>query len=75
MSTEAQQEALRWMKDEIQRLDERAKGFAAEAQARGQLLAQERTKLEAVAQVLDRNGHELCARAIRDATTKGHPDD
>ena len=67
---------LRLLADEITRLDERAKLYAAELNARADLFIALYARLEGVAKVCDNNGHEVIAEAIRDAmSAAGHPDD
>jgi len=62
--------------EEVNRLDQRAKMYAAELNARADLFIAMLARLEGVAKVCDNNGHEVIADAIRDAIRgpEGSPD-
>jgi len=62
--------------EEVNRLNVQATNYAAELNARADLLIAMLARLEGVAQVCDNNGHEVIAEAIRDAMRgpEGHPD-
>jgi hypothetical protein len=62
--------------EEVNRLNVQACNYAAELNARADLLIAMLARLEGVAKVCDNNGHEVIAEAIRDAMRgpEGSPD-